>query len=421
MEIIRYTSGAIFIDDQKEEVSNAIQFFQKNGLNVKYINPNELTDEEVISFYGFRIVFIDLVYMLGTVDITRAVNLLRRISDNGIKHLIVVAWTEHEEYMNELKETIEEKMVDSLPLILLNAKKSDFLEITDINEFDEKMDSLFEETIDSNKTLFKLLEWEKSSFSSVHDMFNNIINKAYNGEISTMNLDRALGLYSEQTLSPKSIISSFDIMNKEISNNTIKKIYALEDLILNYDSSSITDVEKLKYNYTQIVDFKLIEKITGSIYKNSSLKVDDYNPDSCDNTESVIIKRFKESGMDCQEVFDVKIDITPNCISCRKAKKNRIMIDGLLIKGVVLKNNNYEKTLKAIKEIFKAENYHQECFINDNNEMYCLVANYLHCQTINIDSYEKVIMCQLKNEFKMVLQQEFGSFISKIGDNIYHE
>lgn len=418
MEISKYTNGIIFVDDKYDQVKSVIKYFQDNGIRTVYVDPNDIEEEDVISFYGFRFVFLDLDLFGKQDKITDSINILRKICEFDLSHLVIILWTEHEEeYDNFIKE-VSNKMTSCLPLIIIKGNKSELMDL-EYDKIGEKLDEIFSKSIEENKSLYRLLEWEKNSNSAINEKFNKLIDDAYNGKVNNANLDKVLGIYSCQSLNSKSIISSFETLNTEVSDNIMKKVYESEDYELNFLPSDINFTEKMSFNHSMLFNYDVVGTPPGCLYLDEEYNKTLFDENNIVTVEDKIVNGLNQNSIEFDKLLSLFLDITPNCTSNKE--KDRIMINCYLIEKINKANTDYEKIIDIVnKNIGISRQNFKKIYYMIDSKLYCLVIDFLRCSSINIDKEHMQVYSQIKNDYKKEIQQEFGAFTTRIGDNLFN-
>lgn len=424
MELSKYTSGIIFIDDQLSQVQFLIDYCEKQNVNVLYINPDDFNPK--ILYFGYRIVFIDLAFDDRIPDFKRVINILRGISDKGESHLLVVAWTQHEGDIELLKKEIENKMSDILPLAVLNAQKSNLMSLnnSDPENFNKLISQIFDDFLNNNISLFNLLEWEENHFKSIREEFNNFLEQPYTDEINPLLIDDKLGLYASNTLAPENILSAFEVLNIKISDNVLSKLNSMNINKLDYNKTKFKFYDKYKFNYEMMFDgSKNNNDIPGSIYKIEEYayeKLKAINEDGQKDENSSIKNLFaqlKNKKINFSKIIHVLVDITPNC-TFSSHNKNTTYCEGYLIFDIKEYSDIYNK-IKEIKGYSK--NCEEKCifsFIDENNYFSHLIVCFDLCRSDKKEEYNKIF--QLKNSLKISIQQKYSSWVSRVGDILNH-
>ena len=421
MELNKYTTGAIFIDDKKEQVENLMNYCKSKGISTLYINPDDFNRD--VLFIGYRIIFVDLAFDDGRVDVDRVTNFIRGIAENGEKHLLVVAWTQHEDDIENLKTKIVEKMSDKLPLAVLDAQKSKLLYLKTEEEFNDLISQIFKQFEDENQNLFNLLEWEECHFKAIREEFDTLIEKTYSTTIDPKLINQELGLFSSKTLMPDKFLSAIEILNIKVNDNVLYRINAMNDFDLEFDNAQITLKEKFKFNYEMLFEKNIYSiNIPGSLYKveqydyeqlrnlkAEGMKIDNSNIDD-------LFTILSSKNIEFKYICHVVLNITPNCTYATK-NKNTTFCEGYLIVGI----KNYEENYTKIKDLRgyskKALEKCSFSFIDKNDDFSYLIICFDCCSSTISNTYEKIF--QMKNNVKIKIQQRFSSWVNRVGDNIY--
>lgn len=423
MELNKFTTGIIFVDDIKEQVQKLMNYCSSKGVKTLYINPNDLVTNNL--YLGYRIVFVDLAFDNGVIDVTRVTNIIRAISENGEKHLLIVAWTQHEDDIESLKNKIEEKMPNNLPIAILNAKKSKVLYAESDDAFNNLISDIFDEFEEQNKNLFNLLEWQENYLKAVREEFNILIEKSYSNKIDSKLIDKNLGIFVGNTLMPDKILSAFEILNTKVSDNVLSKINSMNNYDFKYVKESIAFTDKFKFNYEMLFERKKSNiNIPGSLYKIKDYSYNDLKELSLaeKSSENMLIDdlfaALCEKEIQFDYIYQIALNITPNCTFASKSK-NTTYCQGFLIIGV----KDYEKNYKKLKNL---KNYSYSCqdicmfsYINEENIFSYLIVCFDICTNDIYKQCEKI--GQLKNNIKVNIQQKFSAWINRVGDNIYYK
>lgn len=407
MILSKYISGTIFIDDKIDEVKKLSQYFERHNIWSKFINPNEFDGKLDCNYAGTRLVFLDLQYALAEkVEIARAVNILRQLSENEIKNVILVVWSMHSDEIEELIRLINDKMNDDKPIIILDAKKEDCLDMDD-EGFDNMMNKLFEDSISENQLIYSILEWEKNTVFASRNTVNDIIGLSYDDLSKEFDLGTVLLEMAKVSSDDTNIKSVFPYMHDILSDNIIKYSDNIENHKLPEKSS--TEELKLKLNTLQMIKKDDIEKCNPG---------DVYVLELSDEQKKELIDEVKEnfsSIVELDKIIPIQLDITPQCTFSKSDKS--IMLNGLIIE------NYTDQIIKHLKKGGKpTENflidYYYESIGNKKN---ILVLDFIKTNYINKKENKlKKIYC-LKSQYRTSIQQRFGSFLTRIGDNVIHK
>lgn len=177
----------IVIDDKEQHLSAIREAFQKLGtycVGVRY-NPAEELDSN--HFRGVRCLFLDLHLIDGQAgtDQRRHFALIASILESIISKsggpFVLVLWTEHAHYGDELRayldENIHAEMPHARPLAVLSLAKDKFINVgTGAANAPEELKTAVEKAVLSNPQLAALLEWEADVLKSAGDTLVSLLN-----------------------------------------------------------------------------------------------------------------------------------------------------------------------------------------------------------------------------------------------------
>lgn len=404
MLLSKYISGTIFIDDKYDEVEDLIRYFERYNIWSKHISPDNFDGTVDYNYAGARLVFLDLQYTLsGGSEIGRAVNILRDLSQKGIKNYILVVWSMHSDEIEKLVNLIDSKMNSDRPLLVLDANKEECIRLSYI-EFNNKIDQLFKESIENNQIIYSLLEWEKSTVLASRDTFNDIISLSYNSINNNFELEKVLLAMSKASANDVNIKSAFPYIHDILNENIIKFVEQIDNQEL--ASAELPEEElNLKLNALQMI------KRDGLV---NSRPGDVYTLDLNKEEKDTLISNWKEnfdflSTLSSEQIKPIQVDITPPCTFIKEDKS--IMINGIIIIGY---SNDIKRKLKGKRENFSINYYYD----TDNQTSNILILDFIKINyVIREDIKDEKIFC-LKTEFRSSIQQQFGSFLTRIGNNI---
>lgn len=397
MDLLKYINGVLFIDDNRDDVNELNSYFEKYNVPSMFINPNEYTGE-VSNTIGFaRFVFLDIEFSPGAPDITYVVNLLRDLSEKGVSNVVLIMWTLHEHLIDELNTMITEKMGKNKPILIFDAKKSDFQNL-DEEKFNEKLEALLAEKISDEPIIFKMLEWEKSANVAAYKTFNDILQMSYRIENGSFDIENTLSNMASQNIPNNSLRSSFD-------------------------TSNIMLVDKIKYEVEQIDDMELPENEDKNFlrkinyymmfYKTGLLPIHPgniYFKDNISNKNEEIINTLE---IEKERIQPFYIDLTPACSFAHS--DNLILLDGLLFKNIT------EEERKKIKKVFESESFYKDVYVDEDNNINYFLIDFFGITSIRKDSFKFDVNMCLKDTYRVNIQQKLGNYLARIGDNIYHK
>ncbi|MBD9085228.1 hypothetical protein EGP64_01005 [bacterium] len=397
MDLLKYINGVLFIDDNKDDVNELNSYFEKYNVPSMFINPNEYTGE-VSDTIGFaRFVFLDIEFSPGTPDITYVVNLLRDLSEKGMSNVVLIMWTLHDHLIDELNTMITEKMGKNKPILIFDAKKSDFQHL-DEEKFNEKLEALLAEKISDEPIIFKMLEWEKSANVAAYKTFNDILQMSYRIENGSFDIENTLSNMASQNIPNNSLRSSFDTSNIMLVDKIKYEVERIDDMELpeNEDKNFL---RKINY-YMMFYKTGLLPIHPGNIYFK----------DNISNKNEEIINTLE---IEKERIQPFYIDLTPACSFAHS--DNLILLDGLLFKNIT------EEERKKIKKVFESESFYKDVYVDEDNNTNYFLIDFFGITSIRKDSFEFDVNMCLKDTYRVNIQQKFGNYLARIGDNIYHK
>lgn len=400
MVLSKYISGTIFIDDKKEDVEKLIQYFEIYNIWSKFINPDNFDGKSDYNYAGARLVFLDLQYSLsGTAELKRAVSILRELSDSGVKNFILVVWSMHNDEIDELTNLINEKMKENKPLLILDADKEKCLNIN-IEEFNAKIEEMFEKSIKENPLIYYMLEWEKNTVFASRDTFNDIVSLSYDDQTKSFDLNKVLIEMSKAAANDSELKSSFRYMHDILSDNIIKYGNNIEDMMLD-DPKQSDDILKLKLNALQMIK-------KGNITKENPGDIYTYELDD-ENKQKFISELLSQKNIEIpnSDITPILLNITPPCTFLKS--NNLIMVEGIIISDY---SDELPKMLSSPKKNYSIN------FYFDETSKKVLILDFIRIRYIEKENINLSKLFCLKTEFRSSIQQEFGSFLTRIGNNI---
>lgn len=400
MELLKYINGVLFIDDKRDDVDKLYAYFEKYNIPCMYINPNDYNGE-VSNTIGFaRFVFLDIEYMNGTPNLVNVVSLLRDLAEKGMKNIVLIMWTLHEDYIEELTSLLVEKMRHDKPILIFNAKKSEYIDLNQ-EQYGENLERLFQDSIKNYPLVFKMLEWEKCANVAAYKTFNDIMSLSYNNENNEFNLSFALSNMASQNIPSDKISSAFDSANDMLVDRIRYEVETIDDIDL-APNEDISFLRKLNY-YMMFVLSGLKKEFLGNIYFISELN---------DKFESII--NSMEIKIDRKKIQPILVDLTPGCSFAHS--DNLILLNGIIVEDVT-----DEERRELIRKSFFKESFLKDVYINNNDQLCCIIIDFLGVLTIKKDEIKEQPSLCLKEGYRVSLQQKFGNYLGRIGDNIYHK
>lgn len=402
MDLLKYINGVLFIDDKRDDVEQLYQYFEKFNVPCMYINPIEYNGDINNSIGFARFVFLDLEYLPGTLNLTDVVSLLRDLSEKGMKNIVLIMWTLHDDHIEELKKLLDEKMKCDKPILIFNANKGEYVELSQ-EEYTSKLNKLFQDSIEEHPLIFKMLEWEKSANVATYKTFNDILAFSYNETDKSFNLPLTLSNMASQNITGDKISSALDVANNMLTDKIKYETDNIEDLQLD-NMKDQTILRQLNF-HLMFINSGLKSHFPGNVYKLTSLN----------SRLNEIVSNLTISNDKWYPIF---VDMTPACSFAHS--DNLILLNGIIFENIteeerkiLLKKDNIDN--------FKKDVFLKDLYIKKDNKLCCII---LDCFGITILKKEELvdepIMC-LKESYRVNLQHQFGNYLGRIGDNIYRK
>lgn len=401
MDLLKYINGVLFIDDNRDAIEQLYRYFEKFNVPCMYINPIEYNGEVSDSIGFARFVFLDLEYLPGNVDLNNVVSLLRDLSEKGMKNIVLIMWTLHDCYIEELKELLDTKMKQDKPILVFNANKSDF-EGLNQEDYNSKLNELFNNSIQDNPLIFKLLEWEKSANVAAYKAFNDIVQLSYSDAEKSFNLPLILSSMASQNIPNDKFSSALNITNDMLIDKIKYETEKIEDLQLEVDENK--DLLR-RINFEMMFFTSGLEnKFPGNVYK-------------IEQSTSKIEGIINGLSISKDKWYPIIVDMTPACSFAHS--DNLLFLNGIIFEDItdderkiILKNSTVNN--------FRKEEFLKDSYINDSQELCCIILDCFGVYIAEKSEFDKEpIMC-LKESYRTSLQQKFGNYLGRIGDNIFH-
>lgn len=401
MNLLKYINGVLFIDDNREDVEQLYKYFEKFNVPCMYINPIDYNGEVSNSIGFARFVFLDLEYLPGNLNLTDVVSLLRDLAEKGMKNVVLIMWTLHDDYIEELKELLDKKMKKDKPILIFNANKNEFIGLSQ-DEYNTKLNELFHGSIEANPLIFKLLEWEKSANVATYKTFNDIIEISYNEIDKNFDLPLTLSNMASQNIPNDKFSSALNVTNDMLIDKIKYETEKIEDLQLDVIEKKEL-LRKINFNL-MFFNSNLEKTFPGNIYK-------------MDKTSLRIENIINNISIAKEKWYPIIVDMTPACSFAHS--DNLILLNGVIFENITEDERKVLIRKDSINN-FRKDDFLKDSYIKENQGLCCII---LDCFGINIisknDMPNEPIMC-LKESYRTNLQQKFGNYLGRIGDNIYH-
>ena len=166
-------SGAAIVDDDYDDAKALIQILSSKGVSVAYYS-GEPKDFPISPTGGIRVLFLDL-WLDGATEaktrMSKLVHVLKELIGKENGPYLIIAWTSHEEDLDDLKETIDVNVSDFMrPIKCLTIEKQ---KVKIDSMYDSgKILNLIEDAIKGYPALEFLMSWELFSIDSVRRTTN---------------------------------------------------------------------------------------------------------------------------------------------------------------------------------------------------------------------------------------------------------
>ena len=234
----------VVVDDKKEHLGAIIQAFQQLGSPCIGIQFNPAEELNKLHFRGVRCLFLDLHLIEGQAgtDQRRHYGLIASILEDNISQnggpFILVIWTEHEHYSNELREYLDAKLdpakPHARPLAVLAMQKEKFINTGDgtVNKPEELLAAI-EDAVQSNSQLAALLGWEGDVLAAAGDTLASLLNLIAADMRTTTAFPGALDVILSRLARESVGRSNVDVNHRSAVTNALAPILA--DRIVNQD------------------------------------------------------------------------------------------------------------------------------------------------------------------------------------------
>ncbi len=402
----------VIIDDKIDEGFPLLTVLSKNNIPTTYftgINQEELPDKPLLDV---RVIFLDIV--LGTDGqsdknkISTAIAVLRKIVGTKTGPYILIAWTQHEEYIDKIKKALEENP----PILALNLEKikcKDDEDNYDLKKIEDKLKKEFEKA-----GIFQLfLLWE----NIVHESAGQLIDEftsfyEYNNNWSKNLADVFFQLAR---------VYSGEQLDKAVKNGIVKNglmtfngtlIDTLESRIRQSDISDIT----IDFNTDSAVPEEIQAKINSKLLLVESPEEDIVQPGN------VYILPDNTYGLNIEELFQGKIDkynqkeeflgqleyilleVSPLCDFAQKKWRLSRLLTGVLWPG------NQSKKVKKSNYIYSSP------IFQVNNAIFKLVFDFRCFTSLPFNNLkDKKPRFKIRHELLVDIQSHLARHINRPG------
>lgn len=393
LELNKYISSVIFIDDEFEEVESGIIFFRNKGIWTMYFNPNSLTTDYSYNKFNPTLIFLDLIYQKGDSSPIHAINTLRSFTDDGSPYVLVL-WTTHSNLVEETKVQIKTKL-NNQPSIILTLDKSSLLSKNN-SIFEKELNEQFQKNISAHPLFFNLFNWEKESKLAVGKTFNDILDLSNSRNTTDENLENFLSLLTNGFLNKNKLSTSLSVINTILADNISNRFFETD---LDLSSNNTSDFNyKLSINKLLMFEEHKSNRIQpGSLFEKNNDKISESDD---------IITLFV---FDISDVTKCFIDITPSCTFAKEKTS-------IIVESYIIENLTKDKFRKFKSD--KRDNYNYLGTFERNGKAAILVYDCLKIQSFSRDNENYSILYKLRNSLNKDIQIDVNNFLSRLGNNL---
>ena len=221
---------------------------------------------------------------------------------------------------------------------------------------------------------------------------------SFNDDNGSFELSKALANMASQNIPSNAISSAFDTANDMLVDKIKLEVDKIEEIELKSEADE-KFLKKMNY-YMMFTKTGLKKEKPGNIYINDSIS-------------NNFKEKMAEKNIEEDNITPILVDLTPGCTFAHS--DNLILLDGVIF------NNIDEQKRKKIKGCFDSEYYLKDLYIDDENKLNYIIMDCLNIISLKKEDIDKdkIMMC-IKETYRVSLQQKFGHYLARIGDNIYH-
>lgn len=328
--VLPLNGRVVIIDDNIEEAIPLMKVLSKHRIPFIYVDGNKdnLPDNPVDNV---RIMFLDIQLegMEGVQNektkLSALFNVIKKVIGDKPDLYIIIAWTKHDELIDEIKKGLSSKPLFTLTLEKRECKKEDSEEF-DINIINEKL----LEAIKKFGAFRFFLEWENTVHESAGRNVNEISSIITRDDNWNQNINQVLRMLAEayagqQTNNNSDLTAMLAINNLllDIIENRIQNTKKNESFI-NNQTVNLTDINEIKGELNRrllIANEQNNSVIPGNIYKNEFLIKCDIN-NLCNNNNI-------EKELNKQENHII-LEVSPYCDYAQKKWKFHRILPGII-------------------------------------------------------------------------------------------
>jgi hypothetical protein len=121
------TARVLIIDDRPDEAMPVVQALGTLGIGCVYVSGEKIEDVERLKpFAGIRIAFVDMKLAIeGTARevVAKTVRVLKAVLSNKTLPIVLIAWTDHPEYVEEFTRVTKQELPFIVPLLIHRMQK----------------------------------------------------------------------------------------------------------------------------------------------------------------------------------------------------------------------------------------------------------------------------------------------------------
>jgi hypothetical protein len=399
--VLPLNGRVVIIDDNKDEAIPLMNVLSMHGIPFAYFDgkPENLPGKPIDNI---RIIFLDIVLVDGMDDkskVSTIINVLIRILGENNNPYIIIAWTKHDELIDEIKKGLSSKPLFTLTLEKRECKKEDSEEF-DINIINEKL----LEAIKKFGAFRFFLEWENIVHESAGRTVNEISSIITRDDNWNQNIIVILIMLAE-AYAGQQADNNHDLNAMLAINNLLLDI--IENRIQN-TSNSASSINNQTVNLTFINRIKgelnrrlLIANeqnnsvIPGNVYKNEfSIKCDINNLCNNNNIPEELNKQENH----------IILEVSPYCDYAQKKWKFHRILPGFIWP------EQYGNMIKKADYIYKTP-----VFLI-NNELCFFVFDLRYLSSIPFNSLNnKTSLYRFRKELVVDIQSKIAGHINRPG------
>lgn len=272
------TSRVAIIDDRREEAIPMIEALGRQGIGSIYfdgVNEKNLPEKP---HEGIRVVFIDMDLDVGGGQIkqiiSKTTNVLKRIVSQKSSPCLIIAWTKHEDYVDEFDSAVKNAMPDLIrpPIIRMDKQSSDDFDVN-------KISSIISYNLDKYWPLQIIWIWEQLAHDAATLTSREIVEIAgeefkNNGFNAAMKVLKSTITTMLEASGGKSVQDNKDYLDSFLFETLASiNIDSIENIPRDIDNAKIAELlnhDRLSNEYKAKLNTKLLT--SGLIGENTTIK-----------------------------------------------------------------------------------------------------------------------------------------------------